>query len=309
MSTEKIIETTVLGKPIEIYHDKKDYIYIYNVENNKMLKAKEEAKTYLENIEHAPDKLKKFLFSSYSRGPAYDFHFLRLIISMNSINPLLKLLRFITTPIVSLILLILNILFFFIVTSLKGNEILLINEDLIVNIAPYLVFLFVGSFIITFFHELGHFSVYNRYLGSKQLSFGLSIRYFTFLLFFTNTPFINTLTKNKKRHVILAGVQTQLFISIILFLLILLLDSRFFLFLYLQNTGMILINLIPFFKFDGYWFISSLLNTEDYMKSFVNIIRKQEKFNSKIFFLSVMNILLVCLIMLNAIFNTVKYFD
>lgn len=291
--SENIKTTKILGKDIETCSYLETKSLIYNPQNNRLILTTPETIQKLENLkpETAQRQVKDFVFSKYNRGKLYNFHFLRLKLKMQSFKPLLEFLYFITTPLLSTAFLIINLFILFSPEIIRKNSYSSITSQISSNFVPLLI----GTIIILVIHELSHFAVYSHYLRPIYFSCGLSIRYFSLLLFFTDVPFIRTLSIKERRRVTLAGIESQLFVSIILFCASYFMRSSIFFILYLQNIGLIVTNLMPFFKLDGYWLINSFLGTDDYMKDFFKIIKRQRVIDWKIMFLGILNSVLIAL--------------
>lgn len=295
--SENIKTIKILGKDIELCPYLETKSLIYNPQNNRLILTTPETIQNLKNLktETAQSKVKEFVFSKYKRGELYDFHFLRLKFKMKSFKPLLKFLYYITSPIVSTVFLILNLFILFSPKIIYENSISNLNSQISHEISYNFIPLLIGTIIILIIHELSHFAVYSHYLKPIYFSCGLSIRYFSLLLFFTDVPFIRTLSIKERRRITLAGIESQLFVSVILFCISYFIHSSLFFILYLQNIGLIVINLMPFLRLDGYWLVNSFLGTDDYMKDFFKMVKHQRVVDWKVLFLGTLNSVLIVL--------------
>ena len=112
-------------------------------------------------------------------------------------------------------------------------------------------------FIITIFHELGHAivcKVKTGYVGKCGC-----MLYFLIPTFFTDVTVMKTLRPKERKEIILAGVFNQVIVGSILALFILFsayignTPSDLIEYCFLLNILMIVLNLFPLLKFDGYW--------------------------------------------------------
>lgn len=79
-----------------------------------------------------------------------------------------------------------------------------------INILKLIIYYIASMIIITFLHELSHYSYYYSYLSPKRFTFGITIRYISMIMFFTNVPFINTINAKDKIKIINAGIKCNL---------------------------------------------------------------------------------------------------
>lgn len=118
--------------------------------------------------------------------------------------------------------------------------------------AYYMLFL-----LVLFFHELGHATAAFSYgVRPKEIGFGL---YFIFPVFFTNVTNIWELNTTKRIMVNIGGIYFQLLVNLLLIALAwfgvsLAIVQK----LFLINSISIIICLVPFLRYDGYWIISDL---------------------------------------------------
>lgn len=131
---------------------------------------------------------------------------------------------------------------------------------------------YVSLFFIIIFHELAHASSAFKFgVKAKTIGFGF---YSIFPVFYADITGIWALNKNKRMIVNLAGIFVQSILGIILYLVytnIAIKDTSIFLihsiyFILIANSMTILINLFPFFKFDGYWCYSDFFNIPNLSK-------------------------------------------
>ena len=163
--------------------------------------------------------------------------------------------------------------------------------------------------MIILLHEMSHYYYYNKYFQPKFIRLGITIRYFFLLLFFTAVPFINTMEKEKKKILITAGIKTQVTIEGVLSIVILFNPDNFYYLLFLVNLGSIIINILPFFKLDGYWYTTTVLNIDDYMDYYKDMIVFKKKFNPLIFVIGTLNLFLIIVLIVYSVFNILKIFN
>lgn len=126
------------------------------------------------------------------------------------------------------------------------------NFSLVQIPAYYMLFL-----LVLFFHELGHATAAFSYgVRPKEIGFGL---YFIFPVFFTNVTNIWELNTTKRIIVNIGGIYFQLLVNLLLtslawFGISLAIVQK----LFMINSISIIICLVPFLRYDGYWIISDL---------------------------------------------------
>ena len=130
--------------------------------------------------------------------------------------------------------------------------------------------LYFSVFFMTVFHELGHAlqcKKYTGYIGSCGC-----MLFFLLPVLYTDVTVMRIASKKEKIKIILAGINNQIILGGILGLIFLLqiaitnTFSYFFALLFILNLFMFFGNLNPFFKYDGYWLVSTLLSI-DYLYS------------------------------------------
>src|SRR5699024_8350665 len=107
---------------------------------------------------------------------------------------------------------------------------------------------------------LGHIAASaSENLSPKSIGFGF---YFFMPMMFVNLTDAWVLSKSARVKINLAGITMQMVINMVLYICLLFVPNIFIIGiinkLMLVNTIIILLNLIPFFKFDGYWILSDL---------------------------------------------------
>jgi putative peptide zinc metalloprotease protein len=161
----------------------------------------------------------------------------------------------------------LNIYLLFNLSTPNGN-ILDCRQSILLSFLSY-----VSLFVIIMIHEFAHASAaLNFNVKAKCIGFGF---YSIFPVFFADITGIWTLNKNKRMIVNLAGIFIQCILGIIIFIIYRYfiqnstnyLLHHFLFYLFVSNAITLLVNLYPFFKFDGYWCYSDLFNSPNLTKN------------------------------------------
>ena len=118
------------------------------------------------------------------------------------------------------------------------------------------------AFLIIFFHELGHAAAAHRFgIKTKRIGFGL---YLIFPVMFADVTNVWKLSRMKRTIVNLGGIYVQLIINLVLIYYIYhspdFNTTIIIRYLITANVAMIIVNINPFFKFDGYWVYGDLFN-------------------------------------------------
>jgi putative peptide zinc metalloprotease protein len=164
-------------------------------------------------------------------------------------------------------LLALNIYWLFSLSAPIGN-VLDCGQSILLSFLSY-----ISLFIIIMIHEFAHASAaLNFQVKAKCIGFGF---YSIFPVFFADITGIWTLNKNKRMIVNLAGIFIQCILGIIIYTIYRYfiqnsdnyLVHHFLFYLFVSNAITLLVNLYPFFKFDGYWCYSDLFNSPNLTKN------------------------------------------
>ncbi len=154
--------------------------------------------------------------------------------------------------------------------------------ELIAWVITYLAF-----FIIIFVHELGHAAAA---IKSGINPRGIGLGFYTIMpAMFTDLTDIWKLNKAKKIKVNLGGIFIQLIINIGLIIAIQYSKKYFILSivwkLYFVNCFTMVMNLIPFLKFDGYWVLSDFIGMPNLLKEssklLVDAVTKKDPFGEE----------------------------
>lgn len=146
------------------------------------------------------------------------------------------------------------------------------------------------------FHELGHIVACNKYnVKTGRVGIGM---YFFFPRVYINMIDI-AIKKNKIRaNIDLSGVYFQLIYNLILIFLYYIFEKDFFINIINANLTILIFNIIPILKFDGYWFIIDMLDVKNLnYKTIKSIIFNVER---KIY----IKVLIVLYYIIQLIFNS-----
>lgn len=144
--------------------------------------------------------------------------------------------------------------------SIEGSAIDIVAEGVIV----YALF-----FAVTFLHEFGHVAAAMQAgLKDRYINFAM---YYIFPILYVKLNDTWTLNVWQRTKINLAGVTMQLIVNIPLLVAIILLQgkgaaSQVAYITFWMNTIGVVLNLLPFIKFDGYWILSDLLHIPNLMK-------------------------------------------
>ena len=123
----------------------------------------------------------------------------------------------------------------------------------------FMIGMFVLYIISAFIHEFGHIAACNRFTN-KNGEIGVGI-YFLFPVFYSNITPIWTANKEQRIITNLAGVYIQLYLIAILYGINYFLDIHELEDVIILSTMIILYQLIPFIRTDGYWILSDLTDS------------------------------------------------
>ncbi|WP_413533547.1 hypothetical protein [Empedobacter brevis] len=123
----------------------------------------------------------------------------------------------------------------------------------------YMLYLFVFYLISALIHEFGHIAACNRF-AKKNGEIGIGV-YFIFPVFYSNITPIWSVKKQERIITNLAGVYIQLFTILGLFIVYLISGNNHIKDIIAITTMVILYQLIPFIRTDGYWILSDITET------------------------------------------------
>ncbi|MCL9807365.1 hypothetical protein NAT51_17695 [Flavobacterium amniphilum] len=123
-------------------------------------------------------------------------------------------------------------------------------------------------------HEMGHFLAAKKYdTNVREIGLG----WYIFLpVFYIDLNEVWKLSSKKRIIINLSGIYMQLVCGILLLLLSLFVNqySNVFMAAFFMNFSIVILNLNPFLKFDGYWVLSDLLEGKDLNSVSNRIMRK-----------------------------------
>lgn len=121
--------------------------------------------------------------------------------------------------------------------------------------------LIICLFILTLvWHEIGHMVAAKKY-GIEVGNVGVGV-YTFFPVLYVDLNRIWHLSRKERIIVNLGGVYFQLLLNMIFILAVVLFNSYEFFELFKMNSFVLLVNMVPFLKFDGYWILSDFLKRE-----------------------------------------------
>lgn len=279
------------------YLENDDDVYFYNPANQRMVHGNRETLTFLKNYHQTNEKVKEVDHFLYGKKKLNPLHLKILQFEMKSqwMDKLVSISQqkqfkyfFITI-----------ILIFFIMIPFVFEKAYLYYVTGAYQFKWYhLLYIFLAQILIVQLHEFGHYLTYRKYVRTKTARFGVMIRYFFIPLFYTNVNYMRTLQKKQRIRILLSGVITQLFTGGILSIAYILTENNLILYLYMVNILIIVLNIIPFLRMDGYWLINLFIDSDDYMNSFTQFIfkRKQIQFLELLF--AIVNIVLILFVII-----------
>ena len=281
--------------------------WLYNIRNDRMIVSEHSLENYLQDIENPENPLHDFYISTYKRGKLTNFHFIRIILESSWINFFYKVSLFLNKGYLTLFMLIISLT---LLPSLLRMDPVDPNYFLLTQFSFWdmaMIYL-VTTTVILPLHEYAHFAVYYKYLKPSKVTFGFSLRYFSMPVFFIKVPFYKVLKGKKRNELVLAGVKFQVAIWFLLTLFTVMYPSKFLLGLIIVNLGLIITNLLPFLKLDGYWYLSNLLGVEDYMAYFKAMFLKKKKFRLDVCLLGLINFGMIILSIISFLADIMRYF-
>ena len=196
------------------------------------------------------------------------------LFSVNAINLICNPIKFLFSPLFffinALILLAINLYFIFWANSP------LIKFDISSGGVGYYLLMYPGLIILTLIHEFGHSAATLKFkVQPKSIGFGF---YYLLPVLYTDISGIWRLSKKKRTIINLAGIYMQLLSNSIILLISLLIENvtitSFLYYLALVNTSIIIINLLPFIKYDAYWLYSDLSGINNLQSKSVELLKK-----------------------------------
>lgn len=194
------------------------------------------------------------------------------VIDLRNSHQILARLTFLFNPIVVSIVLILWI----VLLIIRFDEIFSVDRDFFYSLLNSNFYLFgiygLASLLIVLIHEFGHAVASMRYnVSPKEIGFGF---YLYFPVFFTDVS-MSWLASKKQRIVVdLAGFYFQIITMTVLLIITSFIDlsTEIIQIIILDNIFVIIYNLNPLFRFDGYWLFSDLCNIPNLRQKSISAI-------------------------------------
>jgi len=163
---------------------------------------------------------------------------------------------------------------------------------------------FIAIYIVShIFHELGHSAACIRF-GASPGSIGIGFYYFR-PVFYADVSDVWRLRRSERIIVDLAGIYMQLLFCTVFVCIFIISKDRFFLNMSFLISTTLLFHLNPFFRYDGYWVLTDILNITNLREKSVAVTKS---FLDKIFRSdrtwkpTKMNVFLVCYLFLSVSF-------
>ncbi len=296
----KVQTLNVNGITLE-YIVKDDEIYILNTKNKRYILADYETLNFLKSYNYSEKNYEIDDYLYNKKINILDMKILNLKIKSSFIKKILNLLSIFFNKYTFILSLISIIFIPRILLEFKKFQ----TQDLNIN---NLILIFLIQFFIIIIHELGHLQEYSKNFKREYIFFGIQLRYFCLLMFYTDVSFFSILNKSEKIKIILAGIRNQMVLNFFLIILYYIYQKNIILLSITINSIIIITNCLPFMKLDGFWFINTLLNTENYMDDFIMCIKKKYKIKPIIVFLGILNIAIIICAFLGMFFTALSMF-
>lgn len=159
-------------------------------------------------------------------------------------------------------------------------------------------------------HECGHMLMCYHYLGEVG-KVGLML-FFVQPTLYCNLTCTYFLDKRKRINIYLAGINAQVFLMALLCLIEIFLGKSFYSieWFIIVDTISVVVNLIPFVKFDGYWVVSSIVGDKNlYTHAIQSLFINHTSFLLSLFgFLAIVTEVIVWSLMLYAVSSFLNKF-
>ena len=199
--------------------------------------------------------------------------FSRIWVLGNSITlePYLKWLEFLFQKpimVINIIVFIITIFFYFSMEFLQFNE--ATNKLAVIYALPIII---LGTII----HELGHLVAANK-MKVRNCNFGITIR-FVFIALFVDVNKSWMINRNDRLIINFGGLYFQMLYVLLLIQIIIIFGVDW---LYLGiyfNFQIMLLNILPFNRFDGYWILCDLVRIDNISKRYKFLMKYIKKGN------------------------------
>lgn len=206
---------------------------------------------------------------------------------------------FIATPI---LLLLAFIIFIFQNINTDFDFTNMINNIEVHNIFFYIVIIFLTGTL----HELSHTFVAKSYSVSIP-SIGIMLFYFmpSFFVDISGINFINE--KEKRVKILLSGILMNMNVATIclIFMMLFNINSNYIIFTIVLNFMMIIVNMIPYIEFDGYYILINLIENSTIKYS---LLKKNKSEPYEIIF-SIISLFFVSSIIFSTVNNLIRLID
>ncbi|MCE5034947.1 hypothetical protein KJB64_11685 [Staphylococcus cohnii] len=298
----------VNNKMLEIAKVDDNNYLVFNVYNNRTIKGNIEVINYFKENPYVDKDSPVFDFVEKKKPTnILNFNIFKISIDNKYIRGLSSFANISTNNIIVSLSLIITLLFIIFSSNLFD-----FSGAKNINYWFLIIYVYITQIIITALHELSHFYFYQKNFKTHKTNFGITLRYFFLVLFFTSVPFMNLMNKENKNNLILAGIKTQITISGVLCVFSVIFgdysSNIYFKIVFYYNFFILLTNALPFFKLDGYWYISNVLNINNYMSYYFSMIVRKQKFNLIIFLIGTLNIILIVAFIIYSSYEIYKLF-
>lgn len=272
------------------YVQEDEQVYILNNKNRRYILGDLATLDFLKNYREYSEKnmdIEDYLYKKKTN--LLDIKILNLKIKSSILNKIVTLLNVLFNDITFMISLCSLIFIPKILIATQKINFLEINiKDIAI--------IYLAQFFIICLHELGHYQEYTKKCRREYGYFGVGLRYFCLILFYIDVSFLNTLNKNQKIKIILAGIRNQFILNFMFTIMYLSTNSEILLCVICINWIVMITNGLPFMKLDGFWFINTLLNTENYMNDFFMSVKHRKKVRTIVPILGILNITIIVII-------------
>ncbi|HMO39102.1 MAG TPA: hypothetical protein PKC76_10245 [Saprospiraceae bacterium] len=215
----------------------------FNKQNDRKLSRK--------NFEEIINQILLPILNSHDKNQSLNsFKFRNTIVAAHRLSPITRILKHLFNPYLIYVLVSISLLF---------SVVFLITDNTITTITSLQSSLFIGLlfFLSVIFHELGHASAC-KYYNIEHGDIGFAV-YFYFPVFYADVSQAWTLERKQRLIIDFGGIYFQLVFLIPIFIISFITNSESINLLIYSILISFLFDINPFFKFDGYWFVSDLL--------------------------------------------------